>query len=53
MNKTCDTCACNKVCDHDKWGWENCGNHVQAVFFPKWTYNDDSSATEPTEEENK
>ena len=31
MNKTCNTCACNKVCDHNNYGFENCGNYVQAV----------------------
>lgn len=25
---TCDTCKCNKVCDHDKFGFENCGNYI-------------------------
>ena len=54
MNKTCNTCACDKVCDHNKWGWENCNNHVQAKFFVKWTYRadkqedgDDNGNTKP------
>lgn len=29
--KTCNTCACNRVCDHYRHGWETCGNWV-----PKW-----------------
>ena len=27
MNK-CETCKCNKVCDHYHFGFENCGNYV-------------------------
>ena len=27
MNK-CDNCKCNKVCDRDFFGFENCGNYV-------------------------
>lgn len=26
----CDTCRCNKVCDHNKFGFENCGNYIPA-----------------------
>lgn len=26
--KTCSTCQCNKVCDHNKYGFENCGNYI-------------------------
>lgn len=26
--KTCYTCKANKVCDHDKYGFENCGNYI-------------------------
>lgn len=25
---TCNTCACDKVCDHDKYGFENCNNYI-------------------------
>lgn len=25
---TCEACKCNKVCNHDKFGFENCGNHI-------------------------
>ena len=39
MYKTCDTCACNKVCDHDKYGFENCDNYVQAVRHSEWESN--------------
>ena len=27
MNK-CETCKCNKVCDHNKFGFENCNNYI-------------------------
>lgn len=27
-DKTCNTCKCNKVCDHNKWGFENCDNYI-------------------------
>lgn len=26
--QTCDNCACNKVCNHDLFGFENCGNWI-------------------------
>lgn len=25
---TCDTCRCNKVCNHDVYGFENCDNYI-------------------------
>lgn len=28
MTKTCNKCACNKVCNHDIYGFENCGNFI-------------------------
>ena len=28
MTNTCNKCACNKVCNHDLFGFENCGNFV-------------------------
>ena len=30
LEKTCSTCQCNKVCDHNKYGFENCGNYISA-----------------------
>ena len=24
----CDTCRCNKVCVHDRFGFENCENYI-------------------------
>jgi hypothetical protein len=27
-DKTCNTCRANKICDHNKYGFENCGNHI-------------------------
>lgn len=33
MKKTCDTCRCNKVCDHNKYGFENCDNYIPTVDF--------------------
>lgn len=24
----CDECKANKVCDHDRFGFENCGNFI-------------------------
>ena len=29
-DKTCNNCACNKVCNHDLFGFENCGNFISA-----------------------
>jgi hypothetical protein len=29
---TCETCKCNKVCNHDKFGFENCGCYVPNEF---------------------
>ena len=26
--KTCNTCRANKVCDHNKYGFENCDNYI-------------------------
>ena len=33
--KTCSTCQCNKVCDHNKYGFENCGNYISADVVPR------------------
>lgn len=37
---TCETCKANKVCDHNKYGFENCNNHipedVEEVKRAKW-----------------
>lgn len=27
---TCETCKANKVCDHNKYGFENCNNYIFA-----------------------
>lgn len=27
-NKTCLNCACNRVCNHNLFGFENCGNWI-------------------------
>ena len=24
----CETCKANKICDHNKYGFENCGNYI-------------------------
>jgi hypothetical protein len=28
MIKTCDSCACDKVCDHNKYNFENCDSYT-------------------------
>lgn len=37
---TCNTCKANKVCDHNKFGFENCGNYISVdavkVKHGKW-----------------
>lgn len=33
--KICSTCQCNKVCDHNKYGFENCGNYISADLVPR------------------
>lgn len=30
-NAECNTCACAKVCNHNIYGFENCGNYI-----PRW-----------------
>lgn len=30
MTNTCNKCICNKVCNHDLFGFENCGNFMPA-----------------------
>ena len=30
MTNNCNNCACNKVCNHDVYGFENCGNFIPA-----------------------
>ena len=30
MTNTCNKCACDKVCNHDVYGFENCGNFMPA-----------------------
>ena len=29
----CDNCLCNPVCDHNKYGWENCNNFKDKSLF--------------------
>lgn len=41
MDKTCNNCACNKVCNHDLYGFENCDSFISAadvaeVVHSKW-----------------
>ena len=31
----CDDCLANKVCDHNRFGFENCGNFIPADVAPK------------------
>lgn len=33
--KTCFTCQCNRVCDHNKYGFENCGNYISGDLSPR------------------
>lgn len=33
--KTCNTCACDRVCDHNWHGWETCGNWIPAWISVK------------------
>ena len=40
-DKTCNNCICNKVCNHDLFGFENCGNFIPAedvakIVHSKW-----------------
>ena len=35
LEKTCSTCQCNKVCDHNEYGFENCGNYIPADVAPR------------------
>lgn len=41
---TCDTCKANKVCDHNKYGFENCNNYipedVAEVKHGEWVYHE-------------
>ena len=30
MPNECETCKANKVCDHNEYGFENCGNYIPA-----------------------
>lgn len=40
---TCETCKANKVCDHNKYGFENCNNYISAdvveVKYGEWLWN--------------
>ena len=31
----CDDCKANKVCDHNRFGFENCGNFIPVDVAPK------------------
>ena len=31
----CDNCLANKVCDHHRFGFENCENYIFADVVPK------------------
>lgn len=31
----CDDCKANKVCDHNRFGFETCGNYISADVAPK------------------
>lgn len=33
---TCNTCEANKVCDHNKYGFENCDNHIPPDSMDKF-----------------
>lgn len=33
--KTCETCKANKVCDHNRFGFENCGNYISKDVVPR------------------
>ena len=32
--RTCDNCACDRVCDHNWNGFENCGNWISMDAVP-------------------
>ena len=31
IKNTCNNCACNKVCNHDVYGFEDCENFISAA----------------------
>lgn len=31
----CEECKANKVCDHNRFGFENCGNFISNDVIPK------------------
>lgn len=31
----CDTCKANKVCDHERFGFENCDNYIATDIVPR------------------
>lgn len=33
--KTCESCKANKICDHNRFGFENCDNFIPADDIPK------------------
>ena len=40
IEKSCNTCKANKICDHNKFGFEDCGNYipedVEEVKHGRW-----------------
>ena len=49
-DKTCNNCKANKVCDHNKYGFKNCGNYipdtaVEVVRCNECIYNEIGSCT--------
>lgn len=32
---TCDTCKANRVCDHNRFGFETCGNYIPSDVVPR------------------
>ena len=44
--KTCNTCKANKVCNHDKCGFENCGNYIPDEAVERCEKNDYISKSE-------
>ena len=47
--KTCNTCKANKVCNHDKYGFENCGNYIPDEAVERCEKNDYISKSELVE----
>ena len=43
---TCNTCRCNKVCDHNEYGFENCGNYIPTYDVSKKEITTDGGRTD-------